>query len=295
LGRGLAKPACLASLVFVGAIAAPSAPAAPIVPPGFKLKATNGYSLTVASFHKPGTDRGEVLALASTRDAAVLYFAQATVTDTSIDADLGAVGRIDVEFVSSGRTREERSQCGHRSVVVDSGRYVGTIEFNGEQGYSEARETEARGDAKFVLSLVCTKTGDEGFGGHSPGALLSVHRRGGSFFEFEARKNSPSRPARFSASIDERHGPLSITRGVEAEAGPSAFDYDVAAGTATVSPPAPFDGEATFRRGSGKSASWHGDLSVDFPGRADVRLAGAGSHASLVRAVQNPSHPFRLP
>jgi hypothetical protein len=59
--------------------------------------------------------------------------------------------------------------------------------------------------------------------------------------------------------------------------------------------PAPFEGEAAYRRGPGKSTSWHGDLTVDFPGRADVRLATPGSRASLIRAVQNPSHPFRLP
>jgi hypothetical protein len=237
-----------------------------------------------------------VLVLASTRHAAVLYFTRATVTETSINADLGAVGKIDVDFVSSGRTTKEHSDCNRKPLAIDSGHYLGSIEFDGEQGYSEAHATEAQGDAKFILSLVCPGgVNAEGFGGHSPGALLSAHRRGGSSFDFEARKNSPSRPARFNASIDERRGKLAITRGVEAEAGPAAFDYDVVAGTAAVSPPAPFDGEAIFHRGPGKSTSWHGDLNVDFPGRADVSLTGAGARASLVRAVQNPSHPFRLP
>lgn len=284
--------ACLA----IGAFAPAASLASPIVPPGFKLKASNGYSLTVSAFHRPDTDRGEVLVLAAKRRAAVLYFARGTVTDTSIDADLGAVGRIDVDFAPSGRTRKEHSKCSRKSLDVNAGRYVGTIEFNGEQGYSEAHAGAARGDAKFVLSLVCPGGSDsEGIGGHSPGALLSVHRRGGSPFEFEARKNSPSRPARFSASIDERRGELAITRAVETEAGPAAFNYDVPAGTATVSPPAPFDGEATYLRGPGKSTSWSGNLTVDFPGRADASLTGLGAHASLVRAVQNPSHPFRLP
>lgn len=282
---------CLAVLTS----ASPALGAPPVPPGGFRLSASNGYALTVFSFHKPDTERGEVLVLASTHGAAVLYFARGTVSDTSIHADLGAVGEVDVDFAPTGQARMEHSNCGGRPVAVDSGRYVGAIDFNGEQGYSEAHATGARGDATFALSLVCIKTGVEGFGGHSPGALLSVHRRGGSRFEFEARKNSPNRVARFSASIHERRGPLQIDRGVEVEGGSAAFEYDVPAGTAAVSPPAPFSGEAAFLRGPGKSTSWHGDLSVDFPGRAGVHLAGPGSRASLVRAVQNPSHPFRLP
>lgn len=267
----------------------------PVLPGGFRLKASNGYSLSVVSFHKPNTERGEVLVLAQAPGSAVLYFTRATATDTSIEADLGAVGRIDVDFVPSGRARMERSACGGRPLAVDSGRYVGTIDFQGEQGYSEAHATSARGDAKFTLNLVCTRVGSEGIGGHSPGALLRVHHRGSARFGFEARKNSPSRVARFDASIDERRGPLAITRAVGVEAGPATFDYDVPGGSATVAPPAPFDGTAFYRRAPGGRVTWRGSLSVDFPGRAGVRLTGAGTRASLERAVQNPSHPFRLP
>ncbi len=282
---------CLAVLLVT-----PSAPAAALSPPGgFQLRASNGYALTVVSFHKPDTERGEVLVLAHKRNAAVFYFARAIVSDTSIEADLGTVGRIDVDFVPTGEGRLERSECGGRGLDVDSGRYVGVIDFNGEQQYSQADASSARGDAKFTLSLVCSRGLDEGLGGHSPGALLRVRRGAGPRFEFSARKNSPSRVSRFSASISERRGALSIERGVAVEAKPSAFTFDVPGGTATVAPPAPFDGKALYRRQPRGSALWGGDLSVDFPGRADVSLIGAGTHASLVRAVQNPSHPFRLP
>lgn len=301
MGESRRRRACLApfALAVIGLAlfsAASSAFADPPLPPGgFRLRASNGYSLTVVSFHKPNTERGEVLVFANAGGSGVLYFTRATVSDTSIEADLGAVGKIDVDFVASGESRMERSQCGRRPVAVDSGRYVGTIDFHGELGYSEAEATSARGDAKFTLGLVCGKVLDEGFGGHSPGALLRVHRRGGTRFEFEARKNSPSRVARFNASISERRGPLLIDRAVTSEGGPAAFDYDVPAGTATVAPPSPFAGKATYRRPAKGPATWRGSLFVDFPGRAGVRLTGAGSRASLMRAVQNPSHPFRLP
>jgi hypothetical protein len=74
----------LTVVIFCGALlaATASASAAPPVPPGgFRLPASNGYSLTVASFHKPDTERGEVLVLVQARSSAVLYFARATVTE----------------------------------------------------------------------------------------------------------------------------------------------------------------------------------------------------------------------
>lgn len=171
---------------------------------------------------------------------------------------------------------------------------MGTIDFRGEEGYTEVHATSAPGDIRTALILVCPESGTAGFGGHSPGALLSVRHNQSPRFEFLAMKNSPTRPARFVASIQERRGSLGISRTVEASAGPGAFDFDVPGGFAKVGPPAPFAGEATYRRPPGKRARWHGDLTVDFPGRSNVRLTGNGTKAGMRRAVLNPSHPFRL-
>jgi hypothetical protein len=173
-------------------------------------------------------------------------------------------------------------------------RYEGTIDFRGEGGYSEAHAVSVPGDVEFLAGLVCGGSGvSEGFGGRSPGALLTVAGGHGSAFRFSARKNSPSRPSRFAAAVREQRGKIRIERIVGALAGPSAFRFDVAAGSAWVGPPAPFAGEATYARVEGRS-SWHGNLTVDFPGRAEVRLTGAGTHAAMIRAVQNPGHPFNL-
>ena len=52
---------------------------------------------------------------------------------------------------------------------------------------------------------------------------------------------------------------------------------------ATVAPPAPFSGTATFTADPGKqTGSWLGDLSVSFPGRPDVRLAGRRFEGSVL-------------
>jgi hypothetical protein len=178
---------------------------------------------------------------------------------------------------------------------VDTGRYIGTIDLVGEEGYSEVHADSARGEVKEALNLVCPGgPQSEGSGGHSPGARLTVVHRGGHRFNFSAMKNSPSRPARFNASVSEQRGHLSIFRGVRATSAASSFDFDVPSGTANVNPPEPFAGRASYFRPAGTKARWQGDLSVDFPGRANVRLTGTGTRASLIRAVLNPSHPFRV-
>jgi hypothetical protein len=215
------------------------------------------------------------------------------VTETSIEADLGSVGRIDVNFVPTGSPRMSRSRCGGKPIAFDSGRWVGAIDFRGERGYSEAHATSARGEAKLVLSRVCADSGgSEGIGGHSPGARLDARSKAPERLEFVAMKNSPSRPARFAASIRERRDGLEISRSVGVVAPPRAFAFDVPSGTAAVDPPAPFSGRAEYHHRRGGTPTWHGNLSVDFPGRPNVRLTGAATRASLVRAVLNPSHPF---
>jgi hypothetical protein len=265
----------------------------PLIPPGFRLTASDGYTLSVMAFKDPDTSRGAILLAMRSRHSEAFYSAPASIGPTSIEADLGTIGRIDVDFVSSGQSRAERSACGGNSVLVDSGHYVGTIEFKGEERYSQVHASSARGEAMMALSVVCSEgPKSEGTGGHSPGARLVVRHGGTRRFEFSAMKNSPTRPARFSASIEERRGDLHISRGVEVTAAPGSFDFDVPSGTAHVNPPTPFAGAASYLRPSGKSARWRGDLSVDFPGRAHVRLTGASTRARLVRAVLNPSHPF---
>jgi hypothetical protein len=264
------------------------------VPPGFRLPATNGYALSVFAGQNPKTGRGFVLLRLHSPHAQVVYGASASVTQTSIEADLGSIGKIDVNFVPSGQARTEHSPCADESLSVDSGSYVGRIDFEGEEDYSKAHAISVPGSSDLLLRLVCVESGSEGSGGHSPGARLTVNRSGTPRLEFGAMKNSPTRPARFAASIGERRGPLQISRDVEVTAAPGTFDFDVPEGFAHVRPPAPFSGEATYLHWPGKRTSWRGNLEVDFPGRSSVSLTGAGFRAGMHRAVVNPGHPFRV-
>lgn len=291
-GRGV----LLLCLVLLMA-ALPAASAAASLPPpgGFRLAASHGYRIHVLAFDgDPHEERDEVILFVDRKNASAIYFALkgVSVTETTIAADLGPIGSIDLHFVPTGVPREERSACSPQPIEFDSGFYEGSIDFNGEEGYTEAHATRARGEVRLAASLVCGGGLDEGFGGHSPGARLVTRRRwSNGKLEFEATKNSPSRPSRFLASIEEKHAGMGIERSVSAVGGPGAFDFDVPAQTASLDPPTPFHGIARFHRPGKLPGFLRGSLSVDFPGHSNVRLGN--SRGSLVRWVQNPSHPFR--
>lgn len=297
MGRRLIVWLCLAAL-WVGALTATTAAAAQLPPPGgFRLPAGNGYSLRVLSFD--GDPQGEpdsVLLLFTRKGSGALYFTHkgAEVTEESISADLGALGSIDLRFVPTGKARQEAPSCEpEQTVAVDSGFYEGQVEFEGEEGFTEVHATRAPGDAHFVLNLLCGMSVDEGSGGNSPGAQLRVHRRRPhGNVSFEAWKNSPTRPAHFEASIEERRGPVGVLRGVSSSAGSGSFAFDISAQSAQIRPPSPFHGSARFTRQGRGPGKLRGRLSVDFPGHSNVPLSG--TRGSLLRYVKNPAHPFSL-
>jgi hypothetical protein len=258
--------------------------AKPIVPPGFTVKASNGYSIFAIATPESAGEPGRLgLFVIGKRDGAI-YFAPATVTEKSIQADLGELGQISVVFHASGEVRTERSECGGKPISFDSGYYEGTIAFHGEQEYTEVDTTAGRGNLGFLLSLVCPgiSGGRSAFyagaeldlrtAGHRPGPRLMVI------------KNRPDARTRLEASCSERHDGISILRFTSMVAPVSAFEYDPRIRTATVRPPAPFSGVGRFHRSAEPANRWTGNLTVDLPGRRDVKLAGGGFRASLAHA-----------
>lgn len=259
------------------------------------MEASNGYSIHALAFD--GDPRGEhdgVLLFVSRRGSGATYFVRkgAQVTETTVAADLGRLGSIDLQFAPNGKSRVERSACSSQPIEIESGFYEGRFDFKGEEGYTEAHSTRAQGEIWLQASLICGSGVDEGSGGQSPGARLKMQRRwDNGHLEFEATKNSPTRPSRFRAMIEEKRGGLGIEREVEAAAGPGAFEFDVPNQSAMLKPPSPFSGSALFHRKKDQMGHLRGNLVVDFPGRSDVSLGGV--EGSIQRWVQNPSHPFR--
>jgi hypothetical protein len=280
----------------VVSINVPVAAADLFVPGGFRLAASNGYSMHAIIFD--GDPRGEqdglILFVSRKGDGATYVVRKGVeVTETTVSADLGKLGSVDLHWVPSNKPAVERSACSKEPIEFESGFYEGQFDFEGEEGYTEAHRTRARGEIRLAASLICGSGLDEGVGGHAPGAQLKLRRRwDGGHLESEVTKNSPTRPARFSAAIEEASGGLLIEREVRTAASPKAFEFDVPSQSAILRPPSPFSGTAHFERQRGPKGHLKGSLIVNFPGRSHVSLSG--TEGTLQRWVENPRHPFRV-
>lgn len=274
----------LAALVFVAASVPTLAPAAGkkslLIPGAFRLAASNGYTLYVIATPSYRKRPGLLEIYAYDKGKGAIYRAPATVTDTSIQADLGEVGEISVTFQRSGKAISVL--CGDREVRFDSGSYEGTISFHGEEGFTSAEATTVPGNIDYVRSFC----GDgyfesESGSNRSRGAELYV-RNPALGQEMAVSKRGPSAPAGIVAWTREyTAGGISIRRYTESQIPAGDFRYDRRLRTATVSPPSPFAGSARFDRGKKAGQRWSGDLTVDLPGRSNVPLTGTSLRATL--------------
>lgn len=250
------------------------------VPGAFRLSASNGYTLYVIAAPPHAGRPASLLIFASAKGRGVSYFAPATVTGTSMESDLGGLGRISVSFHRTGQPAI--AHCGKKIVRFDSGRYEGTIVFHGEGGYTSAEATSAAGNIDYLLSVVCGGVVVEGgSSGHSRGAELFL-RNPGLGARFRVAKSGPGAAAQATASISEFSSGISIERFATMRIPSEDFTYDRRLRTATVRPPLPFTGSARFDFVKKAGQRWSGDLTVDLPGRSGVPLTGPTLRAYLV-------------
>jgi hypothetical protein len=286
-------------LVALVAAMAQTATAAEPAPQGFEgsfaLRGTHGYGLfgLIAS-----TGKGGILFLSvAKKGEAATYLAHGKVTTESVDFDLGALGTIDVAVEPNGKSETLNSKCGGggKSTTVPADDYVGTIEFHGEEGFTEVTTTRTPLLLGAALNLICGSSGSgESFGQGIPGVRIKARRSRGPYLQLN--QNHPGAPVLFGAGIEEQEGAVKVKRAVGGRLGAGALDYAPALGSATFTGAGPFDGQATYvearpprgtRPGQG---AWRGDLKVDFPGASGVRLAGPGFKAGIIHAHHFPFH-----
>lgn len=274
------------------------------------LEGTNGYTVTVLGAPevdepvKPGGERkGNAIVYVKRKSATVLYvtrarltaeFIEGIATVTSFRANLGELGRIDVAFKPTGGVKVARPHCREASISYVGGNYEGSIEFHGEQDYTDVSATAAPQRPEGLLRFACADRGViENKGPRARGAKLEAVKlslRGNDLdaVELQANKNRPGAKAHIVAASLEEAGPMEIFRTVEIDAPANAFTFDRRLRRARVSPGSPFRGRAVYRRGGKHSnSSWRGNLTVDLPGRANVHLATHGFIVGLKHATRH--------
>lgn len=255
----------------------------------FRLKASHGYFIRAVAYPEGSGQKGTINLTVSHPGGVVSYSAPAYVTADVIRADLGSLGKVDVVRHPSGRKKTVHPKCLGGRQTYEPGTYEGIVEFNGEQGYTRARETRLP-QLPFWLVFAGHGSCGGGYGESSgpgePGARLrAVSFAHGRSLSLQVNKNSRKARAVFTASLQERRNGIRIYREVTGEASPKAFRFDPSLRTATLSPGVPFSGAASLSRDKNSfSPIWTGDLALDFPGRDAVPLAGSSVHASLVHA-----------
>lgn len=252
----------------------------------FRLKGSHGYSISVFG------SSGEVSLTAKRGGSSASYSTRGLVSSTRIKARFGHLGRVSVRFHSDNGPRRvplPRGNCRGRGEIIDRGHWVGRIEFEGEQEYTTVRASRARGKVTKMLKQTCNQEGEKSHGHSLRVTLLSAVSKTNAVFVVAFKITSRAHPAldgsAFDASIAERRGRrLFVIRSIDVNAEVDAFASTGKEGhieSATIAPPAPFKGTATFQRTGGSKGSWLGSLVGDFLGRGEVVLAGPEFSAEI--------------
>jgi hypothetical protein len=261
----------------------------------FSLRSGNGYRILVERTR----GRVSLTAVHGGRSffAATSYTVPGKVSPQRIDARFGRFGQISVKLKTERmRKGELEEQCTGKPETIHYGVFVGTIRFRGEGGYTSVDARQATGRLSSGEKVKCvfpnlrprSEPGAHASRQVPPSLGASQGRQRAFGVEVSSGKR---RSIFFSAFSQEHRGRMEIVRNVFATAPLSSFVFASDLSSATVQPPQPFQGEASFLRAPADS-TWSGTLSVDFPGRDDVRLAGPRFEAGLARDDSSSTSSF---
>lgn len=249
----------------------------------FSVDAGNGFDLFVDARREQGEQRARASVTLSSREQVVVYSKDHGVrmTHRELAFEIGALGSVDVRL-RQGRRIPIPPPCG--DLRLRAGRFTGRIHFRGENGYTRAHASKARG-----MSVSSAGRDRCGFFRHDSPA--------GDRDRDEAVLNScgPGPRLGFTAAVlfgdyalframvqEEEANGLGVLRFAfsDGRVG-NEFSFDEENyRSAKVRPPWPFSGTGAYRDGE-----LRGDLSVSFAGREPVPLVPS-SQANLRKSIR---------
>jgi hypothetical protein len=284
--RGLTRVAGLiAATIVLVASAAGTATASPGVsedvipsPGGMIAHGTHGFVLVVNIFWATGERSARVQVAADRAGDLIRYTAPANLADGGIHAGLGPFGRIDLRWVPDGRLGEVNFSChGHgrqSHLLFDRGAYVGTLRFRGGNGFTAVRVHRVEWRRAWYHDLTtCRRQGS----GPVPATARILRAAVGDRdpkASLLAYQPKPGAPVAFEAFDREAVGPVEIQRSTWTDGGPKTLTSSKDFAAATIEPPTPFVGTATFTRTEHAHGTWRGDLTVEFADGSVAPMAG---------------------
>jgi hypothetical protein len=265
------------------------------VEPRFQLIGSHGYRLLISARLATVTIGVAKASDTARSGSSTTYVARGVSGPNGIHADFQQFGRVDVSFhPTAPAARGLPPDCfgGTTGAATIPGYFTGTIDFEGQGGYTILRSHRVRGEVVLPPTEQCPLVA----GGANPleedpsaelppsktrmtlsaldksgtGGLLFVARRAGKTGFYAERFGTVGQIGLLS--LDYALGPR------------SSFTSDPQVSHGTVQPPAPFTGSATLRRGPGGKRIWSGDLAAVFPGDETVPLTGTEFHTTLSRS-----------
>jgi hypothetical protein len=256
-------------------------------PQAMVLHGTHGYGITVDAYPSSRRRGARVVVSVVGARSFLSYTAPASLAGEGIHANLGRFGRIAMRWEPDGRLGEVDIACdGHeprRRFLVDRGAYVGTLRFRGGSGFTAVRAHRVEWRPSWYRDYsTCPRQGD----GYVPGpgkileSELGIRDPGVRFFAYQPKRGEP---VEYAAYDREAVRPVKIERTILVHGGPRSLTSSPDFASATLEPPAPFAGTATYERSKGANGTLSGDLSVTFPDGTVASLAGSPFTASFYR------------
>jgi hypothetical protein len=221
------------------------------------------------------------------------YSAPAEVTADRVTARFGSFGELDYRFAPKAKGRVACGGSEQGEAVFE-----GIFDFTGENGYVHVEASRAEGSFQVYpapKSCAPQRLARRAVAYHpsysDTGATLQAtavapgRTRGREISVYDEGRPGPHAVFVFATLAERREG-VTSARGVQLTAGPGAFRWNLKRGTATLRPPAPFTGSATFTRyGHDGHGTWKGSLGMPIFGGEPVKLTGAAFRSFIHKGV----------
>ena len=298
---------CRIRLIFAAVLVVLALPAGADAKPGYKVHP--GSTELILPVEKGGghvvsvsaNDRQRVQFEVEGPSSTIEYSTKGRVSSRRIEADFGALGRIDVRLhlVRFGSDPPRTGRCKGRGPLYGAGTYRGTIEFSHQGGVPKVSTKLGRVHFERLFRQVCKRRRPKFKPGLYPKlkrkteeGILTVRGKGeGRTVRlwatiFALRRSPAYSGGTCGATVYERREGVRITRRTGGFFYHNSFVMSRRGKkpeTVEVVPPKPFAGRALYSRSPGFAPSWTGDLSVDLPGVEGIPLTGPGFSAVLCR------------